>query len=159
MPTVKTKAKQTPPPQFVSIQKFNSFAQSTETALDRIASLLEAQATKPAETSLASSTPATVPPPAAEVAKAGPARFTTNPEWEDAAREIIGDALDHTEIEHTKSGGMRFTIVIKNEFSNADKEYLRVTKVDRRTKDVGAEGMDGVVQWAKLVKANLERPR
>lgn len=93
------------------------------------------------------------------VNQAVPNKFTANPEWEAVASEILGDYLDHTEVEHEKTGGIKFTVVIKNEYSNASKEYLDTVKVDRRTKEVGALGLDGVTEWCKLIKANLSRPK
>lgn len=89
--------------------------------------------------------------------KAKPNRVTTNPEWEEVAQEILGKALDHTEVEHEKSGGIKFTVVIKNEYSNADKQYLEVNKVDRRSKEISHEGLSGVEEWCRQIKANLSR--
>jgi len=81
-----------------------------------------------------------------KVIAAAPNKYTSNPEWEGVAAEILGEYLDHTEVEHEKTGGIKFTVVIKKEMSNASEEYLRQHGVDRRTKEVGALGMDGVVE-------------
>lgn len=89
--------------------------------------------------------------------RARPNNISTNPEWEEVAREILGPALDHTEVEHEKSGGIKFTVVIKKEYSNADAEYLRLVKVDRRTKEISQEGMAGAEEWCRQIKANLTR--
>lgn len=94
-----------------------------------------------------------------EIEKAVPNKYTVNPEWEEMAREIIGEALDHTEIEYAKGGGMKFTLVIKNDFSNAAKDYLERHLVDRRTREIGAEGEAGVKTWCEQVKNNLKRPK
>src|SRR4051812_25090592 len=67
-----------------------------------------------------------------EVAKAAPNKYTINPEWDEMAKEIIGEAVDHTEIQYVKGGGMLFTVVIKPEFSNAPLDYLNHYKSDRR---------------------------
>lgn len=91
-----------------------------------------------------------------EIAAAAPDAYSVDTEWDDIAREIIGEAVDHTEVVR-KGGGIKFTVVIKTEFSNAPKEYMDRTKVDRRTREVGAEGTEGVSQYCKLVKANLNK--
>ena len=39
------------------------------------------------------------------VKEAGSNKYTVNPEWEDLAREIIGESMDHTEIQYIKGGG------------------------------------------------------
>lgn len=94
-----------------------------------------------------------------EIRKAGPDKTPVNPEWEEKAREIIGEALERCEVRYIKSGGLLFTAVIKEEFSNAPKDYLKMYKEDRRSKEVGAEGLEGVVNWCKLIKQNLGKPR
>lgn len=94
-----------------------------------------------------------------EVKKAAPNQVVVNPEWDEAAREIIGEAVDHCEEQRLRSGGILFTIVVKKEFSNAPEEYMKMFKEDRRTKEIGQEGFGGVEQWCRLVKANLARPR
>ena len=94
-----------------------------------------------------------------EVENAGPFSAPMNPLWEDKAREIIGEAVDHCEVFYPKGGGTIFTIVIKSEFSNASKSYMEMYKIDRRTREVGSEGLAGVETLAKLVKQNLGKPR
>ena len=48
-----------------------------------------------------------------EVEKAGPNKYEVDSDWEEIAKEIIGEEfLDHTELER-KGGGIKFTIVIK----------------------------------------------
>lgn len=94
-----------------------------------------------------------------EIEKAGPNKYEVDDDWQEIAKEVIGeDFLDHTEVER-KSGGIKFTIVIKLEKSNAPKEYLERVKTDRRTREVGTEGTEGVRNWCNLVKQNLNRPR
>lgn len=93
-----------------------------------------------------------------EIEEAGPNKYSTDDEWDAIAMEIIGEAVDHTEVER-KGGGVKFTVVIKKELSNAAPEYLERMKVDRRTREVGADGTEGVTQYCKLIKANLARPR
>lgn len=94
-----------------------------------------------------------------EADKATANKYTVNPDWEDIAREIIGAAVDHTEIEYVKGGGMKFTVVIKEEFSNASTEYLERHKVDRRSKEVGTEGEAGVRVWCEQIRNNLKRTK
>lgn len=94
---------------------------------------------------------------AAEIAKAKHDQAPMNPVWEDMAKEIIGEAVDHCELYQPRSGGTIFTVVIKNEFSNAPKEYLERMKADRRSREIGNEGISGVETWCKLIRANLKR--
>ena len=77
--------------------------------------------------------------------------------WEIATKDILGEIVDHVELFQPRSGGTLFTVVIKPEFSNAPKEYLERNKYDRRTKEIGNEGVAGVENWCKLIKANLKR--
>lgn len=141
------------PVQFVTIDQLDKFG---EKLLDAV------------ESRLNKFTPAVVDPagaapdPAAAAAErkvtaAGPNKWETNPAWQETAEEYLGEYLDHTEVAYDKSGGIKFTIVIKTEKSNADKDYLRLTGSDRRTKEVGSEGLEGVIEWCKLVRANLKR--
>lgn len=95
----------------------------------------------------------------AAVTKAGPEISTVNPAWVEKASEILGDALDHCEVFYPKHGGTIFTVVIKQDQSNAPVDYLTWYKADRRSKEIGNEGIDGVEQWCKLVRDNLKRGR
>lgn len=92
-----------------------------------------------------------------DVAEARSDQAPINPLWEEKAREIIGESVDHCEVYYPKSGGQIFTVVIKDEFSNAPKEYLERMKSDRRSKEIGNEGIGGVEIWCKLIRANLKR--
>lgn len=95
-----------------------------------------------------------------EIEKAGPNKYSTNPEWEEIAREIIGDEfVDHTEVDYVKGGGLRFTVVIRTEKSNAPIDYLERHHVDRRSKEVGQEGENGVRTWCEQIKGNLKKER
>ena len=94
-----------------------------------------------------------------EVARAAPNASPMNPDWELKAREILGDALDYCEVQYLRKGGTIFTVVIKPSHSNAPLEYLERMKQDRRSKEIGQEGEEGVVQWCKLVAQNLKRAR
>lgn len=77
------------------------------------------------------------------------------PEWNREAKNILGDALDHCELEIKE--GARFTVVIKKEFSNAPEDYLDRYKVDRRTREIGNTGIAGVKEWCTLISQNLKR--
>jgi hypothetical protein len=134
------------PQQFVTVEKFNELTDMMKTLVDTVTELKN----KPIP-----NTPAAKE--AEEVAKAKYDQAPINPAWEEKAREIIGEALDHCEIFYPKGGGQIFTVVIKPEFSNAPKEYLERCKVDRRSKEIGNEGIGGVELWCKLVKQNLKR--
>ncbi len=139
------------PDQFVDRKDFDKLSETVDTLSDGIAELLKR-----------SSAPAVAPEVEAEqkeVSKASPNKYTSNPEWEDIAREIIGEAVDHTEIQYVKGGGLLFTIVIKDEFSNAPDDYLERYKSDRRSREVGAEGEAGVRIWCELVRNNLKRAK
>jgi hypothetical protein len=85
-----------------------------------------------------------------------------NPRYEAKVKEILGDKVERVFLSYPKGGGTLFTIVIKNEFSNAAKDYLTMYKVDHRTVNLERDefrGEDGVERWAKLVLANLNKPR
>lgn len=94
-----------------------------------------------------------------EVKAAAPDVSLVNPAWQEKAVEIIGEALDHCEVFYPKHGGTIFTLVIKESASNAPIEYLERHKADRRSKEIGNEGIEGVESWCKLVKENLKRGR
>ena len=123
-----------------------------EGTLENIASLLlqqtEAKSNPPvAETQLDK-----------EVKKAGPDEYMPiNPAWEEKAREIIGEPLERCSMYYPKNGGVVLEVYIKKEFSNAGKDYLEFYKVDKRSKDIGNEGMGGAEQFFKLIAQNLAR--
>lgn len=143
-----------PTPKAVTRSEFDGLT----TTVSRILDLLERQTAVNAP-ALIQSTAAPVADPIQEkkIAEASPNKYQTDDEWDAIARDIIGDAIDHTEVER-KGGGVKFTVVIKTEKSNAPKEYIDRMKVDRRTREVGAEGTEGVTQYCKLIRANLARP-
>ena len=147
LPTKEKKAKVVKSPQqFVTVEQFNQLTDVLGKLVDTVTELKNKPAPNtPAEKELQ------------EVAKAKYDQAPINPAWEEKAREIIGEALDHCEIFYPKGGGQIFTVIIKSEFSNAPKEYLERCKVDRRSKEIGNEGIGGVELWCKLVRANLRR--
>lgn len=152
--TKKAGTKKPAPAKFVGAKEFADFKKETTDNTNTIINMLTEMKTKPAE--VVSS--ATVTEVDKEVAKADPNEVPINPEWDKAAREIIGEAVDHCEVQHIKSGGLLFTVVIKPEFSNAPKDYIERYKSDRRTREIGNEGFGGVELWCKLIKQNLARP-
>lgn len=147
------KAKVEKAPEFVTVAQFSAL----EGAVNKLVDLVLAQ-----QEAAKNAVPAPVvveTPIEKEIRKAGPDTAPINPEWEEMVAEIIGDALDHCEVTYLKGGGTLFTIVIKREFSNAPEDYLEMRKVDRRSKEIGSEGITGVEAYAKLVKQNLSRPK
>lgn len=140
----------------VSREEFNTLSTNVTDLTAGVNSMLELM--KKNNQPSATLTPAP-DPREKEVATAGPNKYQQNPDWEEIAHQIIGEAVDHTEIAYAKGGGLLFTIVIKREFSNAPTDYLERYKEDRRTKEVGAEGESGVRIWCELVRDNLKRPK
>ena len=96
---------------------------------------------------------------AREIEKASPNKYSENTEWEELARDIIGEAVDHTEVQYVKGGGTLFTVVIKSDKSNATAEYLERHHTDRRSREIGSEGEAGVRVWCNLIRDNLKRPQ
>jgi hypothetical protein len=78
-----------------------------------------------------------------------------NPNWKKKAQEILGDYLEDVQVYYPKTGGTHFTLIIKKEKSNATPSYWSMFKQDRRTKEIGNTGIDGVQKWCELVKRNL----
>lgn len=147
---VGTIKKVAPKAEFVTKKEFDNFANA-------LTDLLKERLPAPGEIP-AATVPAVAPEQERAIAKAGPNAYITDEDWDLIAQEILGDAVDHTEVER-KGGGIKFTVVIRKEKSNASPEYLERHKVDRRTREVGAEGTEGVSAWCKLIKQNLARPR
>ncbi len=161
-----------PPVEFVTVDRFNEFenrmadlfekvlAQKPPLTLEQMATVNSGQGSASAVAGNSYVPPAAPETPAeAAVRKASANQIPMNPEWEERAREIIGDALAHCEIQYLRSGGVIFTVVIKDEFSNESADYIKYYGSDRRSKEIGAEGVEGVDNWCKLVKSNLARPK
>lgn len=144
----KTKA---PVEKYVTIDKFNELQDSIASLVGFVKENIKSNADAKA---LVPDTPLEK-----EIKKAGHGLEPVNSEWDEIAHDIIGEALDHCEVKHLRNGGLIFTLVIKNEFSNAPDNYLAEMKEDRRSKEIGAEGIGGVENWCKLVKQNLARPK
>ena len=131
--------------QYVTVDQFNKLTE----VLGKIVDTVNEIKNKPASVPEAKE--------AEEVRKAKWDQAPINPAWEEKAIEIIGEAVDHCEIFYPKSGGTIFTVVIKTELSNAPQEYLDRAKSDRRSREIGPEGIAGVENWCKLIRANLKR--
>lgn len=143
-----------PETRFVTEEKFNELKSSVDTLVD----LMTRQAEKVDAIPL---TPEALAQDK-EVAKAGPKPFITpvNPEWEAIARDVIGaEKVERCELEYARGGGTLFTVVIKKDFSNAPDDYLNRHKEDRRSKEIGQEGIGGVENWCKLIAQNLKRSK
>lgn len=154
-----TKAKPKKTPEYVTVEKFSELEEAIKDLTVIVKDSLTASAKATADVKeVKASVPET--PLDKEIKKAGPKEpEPVNSEWKDIAQEIIGEALDHVEVNHLRNGGLLFTVVIKKEFSNAPDNYLSEHKEDRRTKEIGAEGIGGVENWCKLIKQNLARPK
>ena len=145
--TPKKEAKKTKPetPEFVTVAQFNQLTDVIGKLVDKVDEIskkeIHGEPTKEQT----------------EVAKAKYNEAPMNPAWEEKAREIIGEPMDRCEVFYPKAGGQIFTVVIKSEFSNAPKEYMERMKEDRRSREIGNEGIAGVETWCKLIKANLKR--
>src|SRR3990167_6831149 len=138
--------------EFVSKEEFGSRMSSLENSLLQVVDLIKEKNQPQVITDLSKQA---VQIKEVEEAKAYQALI--NPTWEAHAKEVLGEKLDHCEVSYPKAGGLRFTIVIKNEFSNADKDYLERYKSDRRTREVGVSGFEGGKKWCLLVKQNLNK--
>lgn len=146
---------------FVTEEKFNELSANVGSLVELVKQSLKESGEAKAK---AEAIPATTEAVKVEkeVTKAGPTPYITpvNPEWEAMAREIIGtEKVERCEMAHGRTGGLTFTVVIKKEFSNAPDAYLTVYKEDRRSKEIGAEGIGGVEVWSKLIAQNLKRPK
>ena len=92
-----------------------------------------------------------------EIDEASATYESVNPHWVAIAKKTLGSALDHCEVFYPKNGGTIFTVVVHKDHSNAPAEYLKMMGSDRRSKDVAAEGVQGVELWCKLIAQNLKR--
>lgn len=156
MATAKKPAAKKPAQQFVTKEEFNEL----QSSIGDLVGLVKQSMAESAEAKTIAANKVEETPLEKEVTKARPDYVEpVNPEWQDKAEEILGDALDHIEAKHLRTGGLIFTVVIKKEKSNASESYLAEFKTDRRSKEIGAEGIGGVENWCKLIKQNLARPR
>lgn len=141
-----TKPKAEAKQEFVSVVEFNKLTSVLETLVSTVTELKNRPVPTVAETK-----------EEVEIKKAKPDHAPIPESWEESAREILGEMLDHVELLQPRGGGTLFTVVIKPEFSNAPKEYLERHKLDRRTKEIGNEGISGVEAWCKLVRSNIKK--
>lgn len=131
------------PPKYATREEF----QSLQGSVGQILELLSKKQEEPKELTVVKSFPKKDVADSDEV--------MINPRWEARAREILGDALDHCEMTFNEKGGVIFTVIVARERSNAPKDYLQMYKADRRSKEIGGEGLNGVEEWCKRVKLNL----
>ncbi len=75
--------------------------------------------------------------------------------WRKAVNEILGEDFD-CELSQPDQGGTKFTIIVPREKSNAPSIHWQNFKQDRRTREVGATGLQGVKEWCLKVRANLQ---
>ncbi len=151
--------------EFVTLERFERLESGVNKMLDLMekqaeasVSVLSGEVIPSASTGVA---PVIVPetPVEKSIRKAGPNEIPMNPEWEEMAQDIIGEAVDHCEIAYLKNGGVLFTVIIRDEFSNAGHDYLQRMGSDRRSKEVGTEGIAGVEEWCRLIKSNLAKSK
>lgn len=129
--------------QYVTQEQFTKFGDGVMSAIENLGKKMATPAEVKQETNVAeASVDEQLPVP---------------PAFERKAKEIIGEAVDHCELSMPAKGGTLFTVVIKSAFSNAPKDYLERYKADRRTREIGNEGVAGVEEWCKLIKSNLDR--
>lgn len=147
-----------PAPKYVTEERFSKLEQGVDTLIE----LMQKDREAPTKEATVATGEAPKPETALdkEVRKASADSVQRVPEdWDEKAKEIVGDALDHCEMTYGQNGGVRFIVVIKDEFSNAGKDYLSYYGQDRRTKDIAGEGLAGVENWCKLIRQNLNRPK
>ena len=77
-----------------------------------------------------------------------------NPHWRKVVNEVLGSDFD-CQILYPKSGGIQFTVIVPINKSNAPKEYLERHKTDRRTREIGNRGIEGVKEHCLRIKQNL----
>ena len=139
--------------EFATVEQFNGLESTMKSLVDVVTKLAERPMVAPAPT-----TPEEIKKDK-EITAAGPIVTPVNTVFEAKAKEILGDQIERCEMLYQKNGGSVFTVVVKKEFSNAPKEYLMMYKEDRRSREIGNEGVDGVEQFCKLISQNLKRGR
>jgi len=78
-----------------------------------------------------------------------------HPDWLADAKLKIGESLERCEVDYPKNGTPRYTVVIKNDHSNASSSHLQFYKIDRRTVAV-TNGFETVKAFNSLVAQNLK---
>jgi hypothetical protein len=96
------------------------------------------------------------PAPAPKVEDdAGPDQDTpVPPAWRKAVIEILGIDFE-CELKQPDRGGTIFTIIVPKNKSNASQLHWQNFKQDRRSRELGNTGLDGVKTWCLKVRANL----
>lgn len=101
------------------------------------------------------------PPVVAPVAKVevegGPDKEQATPvppAWQKAVHEILGIDFE-CEFVQPDNGGNIFKIIVPKEKSNASQAHWKEHGSDRRSKELGNAGLEGVKAYAKKVRLNL----
>jgi hypothetical protein len=76
------------------------------------------------------------------------------PSWLKAVHTILGTDFE-CELKQPDKGGTIFTIIVPKDKSNASQLHWQNFKQDRRSKELGNTGLEGVTLWCKKVRANL----
>jgi len=157
MTKAKTPAEKTKKPAAKPAEEFATKAEVKDltSAVEKLLEMVSAQATAAQEKAAA----VAETPIEREVRKAAPDQMPVNPAWKEKAEEILGEMMDHCEVLYPRGGGAIFTVVVAEKHSNAAIEYLEMNKTDRRSREIGNEGIEGVENWCKLIKSNLARKR
>lgn len=146
-------------PEFVTVERFEKLENGVGELLELMKKDRETPVARPIPAAATGAPELPETPVQKEIRKAGADAVQQVPvDWDEKAREILGDNLDHCEMTYGQNGGVRFIVVIKLEKSNAGKDYLSYYGQDRRTKDIAGEGLAGVENWCKLIAQNLSRP-
>lgn len=77
-----------------------------------------------------------------------------SPKWRKQVETILGPEFG-CEINHADDGGVKFTVIVPREKSNATQDHWDMYKADRRTIEVSRTGLEGVKQYCLRIRANL----
>lgn len=137
-------------------EETNARMDKIEDGLNKIVEVLILNKEAPAEAApVAAATPGPIVDLEEKKAEANNAYMEpVHPDWIADATEKLGEKLDHCEVDYPKNGTPRYTVVIKNEFSNASKSHLQYYKIDRRTVPV-TNGFETIKTFNSLVAQNL----
>lgn len=76
------------------------------------------------------------------------------PTWRKAVHEILGPDFE-CEFKQPDRGGSIFTVIVPKNKSNANQLHWQNFKSDRRSKELGNTGLDGVKVWCSKIRSNL----
>lgn len=138
----------------VSRSEFDELKGLMKTVAEAVVELKKAPRTE----SSAGAAPQPAEPTDAEVKDADPNENPVNPHWRRLVDEVLGPDFG-IEVYYPKDGGCHFTIIVPKDKSNAGDAHWANFKQDRRTREIGHTGIDGVKKWAELVKKNLAKSK